>query len=337
MRLLVGILALSIVTSASTGRAQSGKCADDNGRDRCAIKAQQKQQDAYGVDAIDDLASKGSQVIRAFFVDGYGRDAGLVNFVRGPASEPRVEWLQSQAGKGGAPRTLLSAIVSLGTWEALQADGHAFDRQLAPQPETSPAICFHGWMVRVETVDARGRSHQSTQSACDPGLTVQYGFKVAKAAVESLPSCSLLDPERTRNDVTRLSECSLLTGDRAAAAQAYNIFRTPWFTNPRGPDFARPLQYLFYDQAEISWAGLSPTIGSEAASKLWAEQAANSFFALSRVHGETPDRVRIEGTILFAGAPGGKERRVPATMIWTRENGFGFRLRSLVAGSPNSG
>ena len=332
MRLLAGIQALSVGTSASNACAQSIKCTDDSGRDRCAAEAQQKQQDAYGVEAIDDLATKGSQVIRAFFVDGYGRDAGLVSFVRGPASEPHVAWLQAHADKADGRRTHLSNVVSLATWEALQEDGHAFDRQLAPRPEALPTICLHGWMVRVETVDPRGKTRQSTQSACDPGLVVQYGFKIAKAAVESLPSCSLLAPERARNDVTRLSECTLLTGDRAAAAQAFNTFRTPWFANPRGPDFARPLQYLFYDRAEISWAGLPPVIGAEAASKLWTDQAANSFFSPNRVYGETPDRVQIEGTILFAGTPGGKERRMPAKMIWTRENGFGFRLRSLVVG-----
>jgi hypothetical protein len=334
MRLLAGILAFATVSSISTAHAQSTRCTDDNGRDRCAAEAQEKQQNAYGVDGIDDLAVKGAQVIRAYFVDGYGRDAGLVNFVRGPASEPRVEWLQAHSDGAGTPRALLSGVVSLATWEALQADGRTFDRQLAPQPDAGPSICLHSWVVRVETVDARGKSHRSTQSACDPGLAVEYGFKVAKAAVESLPSCALLDPERTRNDVTRLSDCTLLTGDRAAAAQAFNIFRTPWFANPRGPDFARPLQYLFYDRAEISWPGIPPVTGSEAASKLWTEQAAEGFFAPSRVHGETPDRVRIEGTIIFVGRPGGNERRVPVTMIWTRENGFGFRLRSLIAGSP---
>lgn len=332
MRLIAGILALGIVTSASTARAQGSKCTDDTGQDRCAAEAQQKQQSAYGLDAIEELATKGAQVVRAYFVDGYGRDAGLVNFVRDPASEPRVEWLQPRSNGSGAPRALLSGVVSLATWEALQADGQMFDRQLVPKPEDL-TICLHGWMVRVETVDAGGKSRRSTQSACDQGLTVQYGFKVAKAAVESLPSCSLLDPERTRNDVTRLSECTLLTGDRAAAAQAFNIFRTPWFANPRGPDFARPLQYLFHDRAEISWPGLPAVTGSEPASKLWAEQAANSFFVPSRVHGETADRVRIEGTIMFVGTPRANNRRVPVTMIWMRENGFGFRLRSLTAGS----
>jgi hypothetical protein len=334
MRVLARIFTFIAAASASTAYAQTSDCRDDNGQDRCATAALKKQQDAYGVASIEDLAAKGAQVIRAFFIDGYGRDAGLVSFVRGPASEPRVEWLQVRSDGAAAPHATLSGVVSLAAWEALQADGQWFDRQFTPRPATEPMmICLHSWMVRVETVDARGKSHRKTQSSCDEGLAVQYGFKVAKAAIESLPSCSLLDPERTRNDVTRLMECSLLTGDRPAAAQAYNVFRSPWFANPRGPDFARPLQYLFDDNAEISWPGLSPVKGSEAASKLWAEKAANGFFATSRVHGETPNRVRIDGTFLIKGIPDAKERRVPATMIWKRQNGFGFRLSSLLASS----
>lgn len=337
MRGLAEVVALCVIACASQAHAQRNTCTDDTGRDRCEAEAQQKQLNLYGVDALDELGAKGAQIVRAFFVDGYGRDAGLVSFVRGPAFEPRVEWRLPRPDGVAGPRATMTGIASLATWEALQADGKFFDRLLAPQSDgVEPTICLHGWMVRVETVDARGKSRRNTQGSCDSGLTVQYGFKIARAAVETLPSCALLDPERTRNDVTRLSECTLLDGDRAAAAEALNVFNTPWFTNPRGPDFARALQYLFHDRAELSWPGQPPVNGSEAASRLWSEHAARDRFFLSRVYGETSDRVRIEGTILFAESQDGKERRVPAAMIWTRENGFGFRLRSLISGPPGA-
>ena len=231
---------------------------------------------------------------------------------------------------------LLSAVVPLATWESLQADAYAFDRTLTSEAnEAIPSICLHSWVVRVETVDARGKIRQATQSACDEGLAVRYGFKIARAAVSSLPSCALLDPDKTRNDVTRLAECAILAGDRAAAAQAFNAYHTTWFANPRGPDFARALQYMFYDRAELSWPGQPAVVGSEDAAKVWATYAGSNPFFATRIYGETADRVRIEGSILMdARQPDALRTRVPATMTWTRENGFGFRLKSLSSASP---
>ncbi|MFC0202940.1 hypothetical protein [Novosphingobium soli] len=337
MRLVAAILALGIATTVVPVAAKDRGCRDDNGAERCAPEALRRQEKAYGVEAIDALGARGAQVIRAFFVDGYGRDVGLVSFVRGPASEPRVEWMQPLAGPADDPRVRLSSVVPLATWEDLQADGEVFDRPLAPEPASAElSICLHGWVVRVETVDAGGKSHASVESTCVSGLVARYGFRIAKAAVAALPSCALLDPERTRNDVTRLADCTLLTGDRAAAAQAYNVFRTPWFASPGGPDFARPLLYLFHDRAELSWPGQPAVTGWEAASRVWAEQAAKAHFLVARIYGETPDRVRIEGTILPEDSSDPRAVGIPATLIWTRENGFGFRLRSLTSGAPAS-
>ncbi len=325
-------LAFILAASASSLSAQARDCTDDRGADRCTAAARQTQLGAYGIPAIEAVAASGAELVRAFFVDGYGRDAGLVSFIRGPAAEPRVEWRTPRTDK--REPALLSAIVPLSAWEELRADGWHFDRDLVEQAANGPpSICLHAWMVRVEAVDAASKVRSRIDGACGDSLAVRYGFQLAAAAIAAMPSCALLEAGKTRNDVTRLAECGLLAGDRAAAAQAFNAYRTPWFANPRGPDFARALQPLFDERASVTWPGLPSATGGEAASKLWAEHSASSPFYPARLFGESADRVRIEGHILVKGASASDQRtQLPATMVWTRRNGFGFRLQSFDTG-----
>ena len=94
-----------------------------------------------------------------------------------------------------------------------------------------------------------------------------------------------------------------------------------------GPDFARVLQYLFDDQATFEWPGVPAVSGSTAAAIEWTTRSAKSRFLPRRIIGEDADRVRIEGRIFdLNGAAESPRAGHPATMIWTRRNGFGFRL-----------
>jgi hypothetical protein len=156
---------------------------------------------------------------------------------------------------------------------------------------------------------------------------------MADLAVELFPACALLNAEQHRNAVTRLGACALLEGDRIAAALAMNQYESNWFANPN-PGMGMSIAYLFYDQAEIDWPGEPVVRGSTAAASAWVERMQKRHFWMSRVVGETPDRVRIEGMLqdMSSDEPGGT-RRAKAVQIWTRENGFGFRLRSLKVGA----
>ena len=316
------ILTAAAVLLASLGTAQTPDCRDDRGQDRCAAAAQAKQRALYGVEPAERLAERRTPTVRAFFVDGYGRDAGLVTFARAPGEEPRVEWRTTQ-GDRPAP-ALLSTILPVATWDEQLAEGRLFDRPLASRG--NDAICLHSWVVTVEAVDARGVVRRRTDDACGDGPAVRYGFSLAAAAVAAMPACALLDREKTRNDITRLTDCTMLAGDRAAAAQALNVVRSTWFLNPRGPDFARPLAYLFFDNARVAWPGDTPVTGMARASEAWATRASEGSIFIRRVIGETADRVRVEAVF---SRRGDDRTPVPLVMVWTRENGFGFRLRSL--------
>ncbi|UZK66964.1 hypothetical protein [Sphingomonas sp. M1-B02] len=325
-------LAAAPATAQSAPR--EADCRDDSGQDRCLPEAQARQRAAYGVAPIDQVAAAKTVMMRAFFVDGYGRDAALVSFVRAPATEPRVDVRFPKADAGPAEPPSLTATVTAAVWDELVAEGRLFERKLAPAPASAMlSICLHSWVVTVEAVDANGSIRRKTEGACDAGLAVPFAFRLAKAAVAAMPACGLIDPETSRNDITRLGVCTMLGGDRQAAAQALNAYEATWFANPRGPDFARALQYQFHEQVDFAWPGLAPVKGSQAASEVWAREAATHRFRPRRIFGERADRVRIEGSIdLTERVDNAPRREVPATMTWTRENGFGFRMRRLESG-----
>ena len=110
---------------------------------------------------------------------------------------------------------------------------------------------------------------------------------------------------------------------------------TGWFLDPRGADFARALEENFHENATLNWPGEAPVAGSARASRVWSSHGEDGSFFASVIHGETANRVRMEGFIRLR--PGEHEtapREARAVMIWTRENGFDFRLRSLASEPP---
>lgn len=283
----------------------------------------------YSLATVESVASSGGEVVRSFFIDGYGNPAGVVAFMRRPGEEPRVE---VQTAAGGT----LATAVPLDTWERVRSAAALFDHTLAPAPKADrPSICLHPWSVSVEAVDpARsGRPaaiRKAVQSTCDTGLAVPLAFELAREAVAALPACALLDARQYRNDISRLAGCTLLEGDRAAAALARNAYGSDWFASTRGDRTEYAIRQLFFDQARIDWTGTIAE-GAAAAAKIWSSHLENASVIPRRIIGETADRVRMEGVIVRFSD--NRSTRAPVTMVWTRENGFGFRVSSATVGA----
>ncbi|MES2986909.1 MAG: hypothetical protein V4808_03290 [Pseudomonadota bacterium] len=334
--LAAAMLALSIpaMASAQAGRAApAADCGDDNGVDRCDAAQQAKTRALFGAATIDQMQADGAQVLRAFFVNGYGRDEAHVAFVRpkGGDAEVIVTLPALDAAKGSAMR----AAVSLAIWDRLFARARYFDRDLVPLPADKDEIvmCLHSWVATVEAASekqgAHGGARRKTQDACGGGLAMDLAFEMADAAVELMPACALLNAEQHRNAVTRLDACAQLSGDRAAAALAMNQYNRRGFSNPQ-PGMTMPISFLFYDRAEIDWPGELTVRGNSEATAAWVDRMQKRHFWVRRAIGETPDRVRIEGVLQDWGAgDSSRQSRADAVMIWTRENGFDFRMRSL--------
>lgn len=140
----------------------------------------------------------------------------------------------------------MAATISAETWDMLVAEAVNFDRRFvpAPLPRDEVLICIHGWLATVEQVDVDGKARY-THSAYDNALALPFAFRLATAAVTALPACATIDPKTTRNDVDRLLDCGMLAGDRAAAAQALNVWNLSELKDPDGPEFAPALRRSF--------------------------------------------------------------------------------------------
>lgn len=72
---------------------------------------------------------------RAFFVDGYGHDVGLVTLWYAPAAEPRVAWRMPKPRNGEDAMAPIDATLTLSAWREVTAAGTYFDRALAQLPQ----------------------------------------------------------------------------------------------------------------------------------------------------------------------------------------------------------
>ncbi|WP_206244830.1 hypothetical protein [Novosphingobium terrae] len=313
-------------------KAQPSPCQDDKGNDRCNDDQRAQQRHLYNASDAQDFANKKSQLVRAFFVDGYGQDVALVSFERAPGEDLKVE-VRVPSHNGSSENVSLVGQLSGAAWTDILEGARTFDRDLVPLPKRKGelSICLHSWVSTVEVADENGKVRRKTSLACgNDDLVSAYAFKLANIAVDSFSFCATLSREASRNDVTRLADCWKLRGDRTAASQAYNRLHTRWFLHPNGVDFARSLYDLFDENAEVTWPGEEKATGAASASQLWTAKAGQNRFVPRTYFGETHDRVRIEGQIWpRPKSDADRPQPIPVTMLWTRENGFDFRLRSL--------
>ena len=315
-----------------SAKAQSSSCQDETGSDRCSDESRAQQRQLYRAADARGLAKKKVQLIRAFFVDGYGQDIAMVTFKRAPGEDLQVEVQLPDRDPNFADPPLVGQL-SGAAWTDILAGSGTFARDLVPllKRKDELSMCLHSWVTTVEVVDENDKVRRKTSGACDrDSLATAYAFKLASIAVDAFSFCSTLSREASRNDVTRLADCSRLRGDRTAASQAYNRLHTRWFLHPNGVDFAPSLYELFYDRAEVTWPGEETVTGAASAAKLWTAKASQDRFVPQIYIGETHDRVRIEGQI-WPRPQSGEDRPkpIPVTMLWTKENGFDFRLRRL--------
>lgn len=315
--------------------AQSPSCRDDPTQPRCVAEAEKAQRALYDAPPAEDYARQKTRMVRAFFVDGYGHDVGLVTLWYAPAAEPRVAWRMPKPRNGEDAMAPIDATLTLSAWREVTAAGTYFDRALAQLPQKERSICLHGWTTRVEMVEADGKIRRGIQSGCgDDALVWPLARRMTAAAIAAMPACALLDAEKTRNDITRLNKCNRLSGDRAAAAEATNVYDAPWFANPRGEDFTRALTYLFAEQLDVAWPGEPVVTDGEAAARIWSRHVGDAPFFPHVIFGETADRVRMDGMLVMRGASAQTAREpLPATLIWERCNGFGFRVTRFWAGT----
>lgn len=219
MSVLIGVAALILAQDPVVSR----DCFDDNGVDRCASDGQAATRALLGVASIEDEATSGAEVYRAFYVDGYGREMPAIAFERRPGASPVV----TVYGFNGQT---LSGPVSMATWNRVRAESRFADRQLEELPSVSgfPPMCLHSWVSTVEMSNSTPERfrlapvRRRTEDACSDGLTVRFAFRLAEIAVETIAPCDQLEATRYRSYVNILAACMALRGDRFTAAELRN-------------------------------------------------------------------------------------------------------------------
>lgn len=229
--MLVAIL-LAMLALAPANVLAADECKDDRGLDRCDPQEQAAMLARYGLDNGESLQQQGTQVRRAFFVDGYGRDILAVSFVYERGRDPRVDVrIPVRAGEPATPPATM--VISAAQWDSALTKGSYFDRQLTPMEGEDRSICLHSWVIRIEAIDPvrlsqdsypAGRDEPSVRSktatSCGPSLAVDYAFELADLAYDLLPWCSALRASNNRDKVQAMTVCARFSGDRIAAAGA---------------------------------------------------------------------------------------------------------------------
>ena len=345
--LLCGFWLVAFASQISAqGRARvSDPCRREDEETACFVAHEEEFLDIYGLAKASDLVAQGTQVRRAMFIDGYGRNTVAVEFRRLPGRDPSVAIYLPRPDTGqGLAAPALEAAVPLSEWEAVGERGGFFDRRLVPDETPSEPgsirICSHAWVYFVESTDpterdARKRIRRRVENACAQGLTEDYAIFLTEVAVRLIPACAALDADFHRNAATILNVCGRFTGDRVAAAQAYNSV-----AELRGGghgDQLPLLRRLFYGTV-LDWNGERIERGvAEAWLARTSGEAPAGYFTVS-VHGESARRVRMTGRLERWESPGVGSNapsvlwRAPVEFVWSLNDVSTFSIERATVG-----
>jgi hypothetical protein len=287
-------------------RRPSDPCRRGGDETACFVAHEQVWLDLYGLASASSRLAAASELRRAMFVDGYGRHTVAVEFSRAPGSEPRVAvYLPRPEGATGVAEPALAASAPLADWEETATRARYFDRRLVAEPAPREAdetivFCSHAWLYVVEYVDpaagaASQRLRRRVENACDGALTGEYATFLSDVAARLLPGCPELDRRLHRNSASLLSVCGRFSGDRSAAAEAYN-----YIGELRGGGNNRHLpllRRLFAPGARLDWNGEAIERNVPETWDARTSEELNASYFTRRIHGETAGRVRVEGSL----------------------------------------
>jgi hypothetical protein len=319
-------------------------CSDDRGVDRCSGEQHRRVLTLFGLQPIETHAAAGDLVRRVFYVDGYGRDVVAISFLRRREQDAAM-FVHFPRREGEAPRPPMQVLISEALWTEIEAASDLFDRDLAPAAPASPGsdvfICAHSWVYTVEAVeqpeeDKPARIRRKTQDACANGPAEQFAQLVHRRAVPLLPHCAVLDPSDHRNGATLLAACSLLSGDRIAAAHAMNAAQA--LRDISEPDDLARVREVFRPAASLTWPGADRPTRGDAAARAWHSGVTevHTNFYIEGAHGLSPGRARVTGKLWRSadadGNTSGSNQQAPVELTWVREPHGEWQLESAVVG-----
>lgn len=326
---LAPLLSVAIAAQAASAIAQSPRFSPDAEREFERMAAERLAE--FGEPPIASYAEQGIEIIRAY--NFWGRASrSMALFIRAPGKEPQLI-----VKYPGQPTPVGTATISEATIDRLFEAGRYFDHELVP-PTIDPravVVCGDGSATMVETADLNGKIRRKLQfrdqpGTCGGGLARAYAGLLGEEAVAAIPACNALVAS-VGGGFRALDWCSLLEGDRVAAAHAMNRFRGASFRTFSGAD-RQPL----FDPAIVSRIeGVPQAQGSEKVVQVWRALGPNGgYLEDDRFIGHSSERVTTLGTLHIYNAERTDLRAMPVRLEWlAAPNSDAFRVVLIEAGA----
>ena len=340
-RLLAGLIALGalILGDGAKGR-QSDKTVQTLSDEQKLDLAARELPQRFGQPTIKDLEAAEAEVRRAFLSDGIGRFIASVTFARTKGESPHVIIKLPVAA---VQREELRGLVPANVWIEVISQSHNFDRSLVPlpaPPSDDIVLCTHGWGAYVEAADKPSNEALATirrklGNACEDELAFPYAWWLAQQAIDVLPACKQVAPDKHRNAAAVVAACGKLSGDRLAAAEVLNTVSASSFEKPNDEDTTSTLRTFFFDDARLIWSGQqAPADGVIAFWLHKMRDGHNTMLWVDQITGRDVDHVHLQGRI--EGYRDVGEDRVlfsaPVRQEWVRDRPFGFRVKDIAVG-----
>lgn len=283
---------------------------------------------AYGVPTISTHFANGDTVLRVFLIDRHGNNRLLIAFTRAIGREPTAFVYYPPRDMGPTPAPMQATLPEASWDEALWRADYA-DRSLVPSAPGDGFCLDPSALVFEASEPARvgavrpSRTRRHVASICDDAPLVPFFSDLTRIAMPLFPACQALQTEDYRGPAEALVQCSVLAGDRLAAARA--VKRASGFELVQGPQYFGNIDEFFFYNATIDWNGRRTAPGEEHLAEFWAARVGEdhvSYFIIDRAEGVSADRVRITGR-LGRSVDRSDERTIyiaPFEQIWVQEH-----------------
>ena len=316
------MMAVAGIASAEAKAPRGDYCdGSDSGSSLCKKSKREQQRKAFGLPSIETYKQSGARAVRILANNAYGWPTYAIIFYQDRDLVPKVEFRRPLDQSGMHWRAPLIARVNDADWQTI------LEKQRALQSTTSEDnICLDGYTRTVELIDAGGTVDTWVEHSCGQSLMDLYINYLTQLGLDQFAQCKAIVSQYSHDDASYiLSICSLLDGDRMAAAKLHNQLDAHGLT---GRSNWREIVHLFDNTAAFSWPGMPVATGAEASAKLWIEKDPT----IQSYIGETSDRVRLEGRVSIS-VDEVRETTVatsaPFVSIWIRGKDGQFRMQSF--------
>jgi hypothetical protein len=287
----------------------------------------------FRVAPIEEHQKRGEQVRRVLMFGRGGAPRIAVTFIRSPGQSPKIV-ATTPAERGGEASTSIETPLSAEEWEEVIERSQHFHRTLAPEPTEMRGIivCSDGTPVVAEASDPRSPDAYSdaplrrrAEHDCF-GLTEAFENWAADFALARFPECAWLRVHGLAANI--LAACARFSGDKVAAAQAYNMVRE--WPELSEPEHLAAFRNHFVLGARLIWNG--ETVAGDAAEAWLARTSGEDggSYLHTSAHGESAYRVRTRG--ILQRWQGDRRWIAPVEMAWETST-VGARVRRVEVGA----